>query len=133
MSDELKLAGVHPTLIAKWQQVNAAMTALGLPMKVTDGCRTTGQQSILWARGRFGNAGPIVTNCDGLHIQSAHQVKSDGWGHAIDVAFVGDDPFLDKDPLRDQKWAAVGACAKAISLKWGGDFDKLIDKPHLEL
>jgi peptidoglycan LD-endopeptidase CwlK len=127
------LDGVHPVLIAKIQQVWAAMAALNAPMKPTAGCRTVGQQSVLYAQGRFGNPGPIVTHCDGLRSKSNHQPKADGYGHAVDCAFEGADPYLEKHPHGAALWAAYGACCKALGLVWGGDFTTLRDQPHVEL
>lgn len=128
-----KFSGVHPTLVAKLQQVYAAMAALGAPMKPTDGCRTTGTQVLLYAKGRFGNPGPIVTNCDGLKTRSNHQPHADTFGHAVDSAFEGPDPYLEKHPHGAALWAAYGACCEALGLTWGGHFKTLVDKPHAEL
>jgi peptidoglycan L-alanyl-D-glutamate endopeptidase CwlK len=131
MSD--KFVGVHPVLVAKLQQIYAAMAALGAPMHPTDGCRAAGQQAILWAKGRFGNPGPIVTNCDGINTKSNHQPKADGFGHAVDSCFDGPDPYLAQHPHGADLWAAYGACCEALGLKWGGRFTTLVDKPHAEL
>lgn len=133
MTDTTILAGVHPALVAKLQQVYAAMAAIGAPMRPTDGLRTTGQQTLLFAKGRFGDTGPIVTHCDGLHVLSNHQKKADGFGHAVDSCFTGPDPYLEKHPKGQDLWAAYGACCKALGLKWGGEFTTLVDKPHCEL
>lgn len=129
----MTLAGVHPTLLDKLGHVWEAMVALGFPMKATAGVRTTAQQSLLWAQGRFGNAGPIVTHCDGIHAQSNHQVKADGFGHAVDCCFVGDDPYLVRHPQGKAIWAAYGACCEAVGLIWGGHFTTMVDQPHAEL
>lgn len=128
-----KLMGVHPQLVAKLRQVYAAMAALGAPMHPTDGCRTVAQQALLWAKGRMGNPGPIVTNCDGIEKTSNHQPHADGLGHAVDSCFDGADPYLEEHPRGRQLWAAYGANCKALGLVWGGDFHGLVDQPHAEL
>lgn len=132
MSD-LVLAGVHPTLTAKLHLVYDAMAALGFPMRPTDGCRTVGQQIVLYAQGRFGHPGPIVTHCDGLRNKSNHQPHEDGYGHAVDSCFVGTDPYLAAHPRGPHLWAAYGACCEAVGLVWGGRFTTIVDRPHAEL
>lgn len=103
------------------------MLALGFPMKITAGVRTTAQQQALYAKGRT-TPGRIVTNADGVIHKSNHQPHADGYGHAVDCAFQGPDPFGETQP-----WAAYGACAKAVGLEWGGDFTTLHDRPHVQL
>lgn len=127
------LVGVHPDLVAKLQLVYRAMAVLGYPMRPTRGCSTAGEQALLYAQGRFGHPGPIVTNCDGIHVVSNHQKKADGFGRAIDSCFLGADPYLEHVPLGPLLWAAYGACAEALGLKWGGRFTTLVDRPHVEL
>lgn len=126
------LARVHPDLIARLEKVYAAMVDLGAPMKPVTGCRTTGEQALLWAKGRFGAPGPIVTNCDGIQRKSNHQVREDGYGHAVDSCFVGPDPYLTSHKNGALLWAAFGACCEAVGLIWGGRFTSLVDKPHAE-
>lgn len=126
------LAGVHPELIARLQRVYAAMEALGMPMKPTEGVRTVQRQQQLYASGRT-VPGKIVTNADGLRFRSNHQVHQDGYGHAVDAAFDGDDPYLEDDPDAALKWATYGACVRSQKLTWGGDWAGLRDRPHAEL
>jgi peptidoglycan L-alanyl-D-glutamate endopeptidase CwlK len=135
-----KLAGVHPKLVARIERVLAAMEALGHPMMVTDGVRTDEEQAALFKQGRT-TPGPnvrqgkplgnTVTNADGKTNRSNHQLHADGTGHAVDCTFIGLDGkprWIDSDP-----WAAYGACAKALGLKWGGDWKARKDRPHVEL
>jgi peptidoglycan LD-endopeptidase CwlK len=117
-----KLEGVIPEMRQKVERVLAAMSALGHPMFVVSGNRTVEEQQKLFAQGRT-KPGPIVTNADGVEKKSNHQ-----GGKAVDCAFAGGDPWSSSHP-----WEAYGACAKAVGLKWGGDFKSLVDKPHIEL
>ncbi len=126
------LAGVHPTLCLLISKVLDAMAAAGHPMRVTQGLRTVEDQQRLYSQGRT-SPGMIVTNADGIIHKSAHQARSDGWGHAVDCCFLGPDPFLDKDPNRDVRWNLYGSLVTAVGLKWGGNWAKFIDKPHAEL
>jgi peptidoglycan L-alanyl-D-glutamate endopeptidase CwlK len=129
-----RLTGVHPTLQAKVLRLLNAMDALGHPMMVTDGVRTTAQQQALYAQGRT-KPGKIVTYTDGVAKKSNHQAKEDGYGHAVDCCFLvdidGDGP---DDPSWDEThpWAWYGAIAKMLGLSWGGDWQSFQDKPHVE-
>jgi peptidoglycan L-alanyl-D-glutamate endopeptidase CwlK len=116
--------GLHPELLKRITRVLAAMEALGFPMRVCQGVRTTEDQKALYAKGRTA-PGPIVTNCDGVSTKSNHQPKADGLGYAVDCCFTGADPW--KGP-----WEVYGAAAVAVGLKWGGNFKTIIDRPHLE-
>ncbi len=115
--DLLRLQGVHPVL------QNAVLSILKqLPMFVVYGVRTADEQHALWLQR------PPVTHCDGYVTKSAHQVRTDGLGHAVDCAFLGPDPFALTHP-----WEAYGAAVKAAGLIWGGTWATLVDRLHAEL
>jgi peptidoglycan L-alanyl-D-glutamate endopeptidase CwlK len=119
--------------VAKIELLLAAMSALGWPMRVTDGVRTVERQQALYAQGRTA-PGPIVTNADGVTHLSNHQVKPDGFGHAVDLAFVGIDPYLEHDPRGRLRWNVYGAIVQAQGLTWGGNWpSSLLDEPHAEM
>lgn len=126
------LVGVHPDLLSKWDRVCAIMHTAGCPIRATQGLRTTAQQQALYAQGRT-TSGPIVTNADGVTTRSRHQSAPDGWGHAIDAAFMGADPYLDKDPRGAAKWALYGAAVQVVGCVWGGAWASFPDRPHMEL
>lgn len=123
-----KLEGVHPDLKAKVLRMMNAFAELGCPVMVTDGVRTLKQQQALYAKGRT-QPGPRVTNADGVRHKSNHQVKDDGFGHAVDFA------FLDAagKPTWEGPWALLGEMAEQQGLVWGGRWTKLVDRPHVEL
>lgn len=125
--DRQKLIGVSPIVIDRMTRVFAAMASLGFPLMVTDGLRTMEHQRRLYAQGRT-TPGPIVTNCDGVVKKSNHQARADGFGHAVDAAFVvnGKPSWAVELP-----WDAYGACVEAVGLQWGGRF-KMRDCPHAE-
>jgi peptidoglycan LD-endopeptidase CwlK len=130
-----RLAGVHPELAHKVRLILEAMKTLGFPMMVTGGVRTTAEQQALYALGRS-KPGKVVTYRDGVRLKSNHQTKADGFGHAVDCAFLADvdgDGSPD-DPSWDMKhpWELYGAMAKALGLVWGGSW-KMRDLPHVEL
>ena len=124
-----KLAGVHPELAEKVLRILAAMEVLGFEMMVTDGVRTTGQQQALYAQGRT-KPGKIVTQLDGVTRRSNHQAKADGFGHAVDCAFLvaGVPSWGEALP-----WRLYGEMAIALGLVWGGAWVNFKDKPHLEM
>lgn len=121
--DLIRLTGVHPTL------VKAIISILGdLPMFVVVGLRTATEQAALYAQGRT-MPGKIVTNCDGVRFPSNHQAyPSDGLGHAVDCAWLGNDPFS-----LTHNWVAYGAAVEAQGLLWGGRFTSPKDLDHAEL
>ncbi len=124
-----KLAGVHPKLKRAVAGILQEMAANGHPMIVTDGVRTTEEQSALYAKGRT-IPGKKVTKADGVRVKSNHQLHADGCGHAVDCTFVnehGEPRWIDADP-----WDQYGAAATARGLAWGGDW-KIPDRPHIEL
>lgn len=124
-----KLQGVHPKLIEAVKRILYAMNELGYHMVVTAGWRSAEEQAALYARGRT-QPGAIVTNADGTLKKSNHQAKSDGFGHAVDLAFV-----VDGQPSWDESlpWRLYGEMAKSQGLTWGGDWKSIVDKPHIEL
>ena len=123
--DHQRLLGVHPILVGK---ILAILEAL--PMFVVVGLRTATQQAQLYAEGRT-TPGPIVTNDDGTMHRSNHEAHSDGWGHAVDCAWV---PTLELPSPFDQRfpWGQYGALVEAAGLTWGGTW-RMVDMPHAEL
>ena len=125
------LCSIHPELVARITRVLDALSALGFPMRITDGVRTMEQQAAIYAQGRT-TPGRIVTYADGVTHRSNHQVKADGYGHAVDCAFVGSDG--DPSWAESWPWNAYGACVVAVGLTWGGNWrGKKRDRPHCEL
>jgi peptidoglycan L-alanyl-D-glutamate endopeptidase CwlK len=121
--DVQRLHGVHPTVVAAI--TNILQT---LPMFVVVGVRTTAQQQALYARGRT-VSGAIVTYTDGVIRRSHHQRAVDGFGHAVDMAWIvkpGGDPFNESHP-----WESYGILVEAAGLVWGGRW-KMADRPHAE-
>lgn len=131
--DEARLVGVHPDLKAAVMAILDAMDILGFPMFVTQGVRTVAEQQALYAQGRT-VPGVIVTNADGVKKPSNHQAKADGYGHAVDLAFL-DDPDTPKTEIYDpaMPWDLMGLMAEKRGLTWGGRWSGLVDLPHVEL
>lgn len=132
-----RLRGVHPDLDRAVRRLVAVLLEAGHVAVITQGVRTAAQQAALYAQGRT-KPGKIVTNCDGTVKKSNHQPKADGYGYAVDFAW----RTADGGVTWDGPWDTLGAYAKGLGLKWGGDF-KVRDKhgrlvgwpdlPHVEL
>jgi len=125
-----KLLGVHPTVIVRVARILDALVALQAPAIVTAGVRSVSEQQALYAQGRT-RPGRIVTNVDGVIRRSNHQIKDDGFGHAVDIAFLDDrgKPSWEEH----HPWELLGAMARQQGLVWGGDWKSIVDRPHVEL
>ncbi len=142
--DRRRLEGTHPRLsMIVTDIILPCMYFARKPMFVVEGRRTLERQQELWAKGRtckdgiwiITNQGLIVTRCDGIKNPSNHQAKEDGFGHAVDLAFI-DDPNTDEVETWDyhMPWSLYGAIAKLHGCSWGGDWPSAkIDRPHIEL
>lgn len=92
------------------------MRLAGYPLFATCTLRTFDEQAAEYAKGRD-KPGRIVTFAK--PGQSPHN-----YGMAADVCFVKE--------KYNGPWDLVGKTAKAVGLVWGGEWKKLIDKPHVE-
>lgn len=122
---------IHPDLV---KVMNEAIKNSPIDFIITDGIRSTEEQRKLYNQGRT-TPGKIVTNADGVNNKSNHQVKSDGYGYAVDLY-----PFYNGSAqLNDAKGLKVisdhiKSVAKelGVNVQWGGDW-KFKDYPHFEL
>ena len=123
--DKLKL--VYPDISERFLRVFQDMLLHNqMVIRVTDGFRSIERQKKLYEIGRGKTKLPPVTNAkagDSLH----------NYGCAIDVCFVGRDPYLNAHPKGDFLWKEFGRLAKVHGFIWGGDFSYLIDRPHIQL
>ena len=101
----------------------AQLLASGVQARIISGTRTYAMQNALYRQGRFGNAGPIVTNARGG--QSNHN-----FGIAWDIGiFTADGGYLPDGEAYD----TAADAALVADLEWGGNWHSLVDKPHFEL
>ena len=91
---------------------------------VVEGYRTAEYQRSLYAKGRT-KPGSIVTNRDGVKKRSNHQSSL-----AVDIAPVSGGKVV--WGVGVEHWAYLGHVARSHGLKWGGDWKKFVDKPHVE-
>jgi len=135
-----KMKKVHPKLV---EVMKAAIENSPFDFRITDGARTTEEQFALYQKGRT-LPGPKVTNCDGKKFKSNHQIKSDGYGHAVDIFPCGViengvyRKFTSAEGYDDKKLRLIAnhilavAKSKNINVEWGGNW-KMHDTPHFEL
>ena len=135
-----KMRKVHPKLV---EVMKAAIENSPYDFRITDGARTTEEQFALYQIG-ISKPGRIVTNCDGKKAKSNHQIKSDGFGHAIDIfpcgviengeyrKFTSDEGYDDKKLRLIANHILDVAKSKNINIEWGGNW-KMNDTPHFEL
>ena len=135
-----KIKKVHPKLV---EVIKAAIVNSPFDFRITDGARTAEEQFALYQIGRS-KPGRIVTNCDGKRAKSNHQIKADGFGHAVDIFPCGViengvyRKFTSAEGYDEKKlkWIAdhilAVAKSKNVNVEWGGNW-KMKDTPHFEL
>ena len=135
-----KMEKVHPKLV---EVMKEAIENSPFDFRITDGARTTEEQFALYQKGRT-LPGPKVTNCDGKKFKSNHQIKSDGFGHAVDIfpcgvvengvyrKFTSEEGYDDKKLRLIANHILAVAKSKNIHIEWGGNW-KMKDTPHFEL
>lgn len=131
-----RLKGVHPQLV---RVVQRAIEISTVDFMVLEGVRTPQRQRELYAQGRT-KPGPKVT----WTLTSNHFVKSDGFGHAVDlvpwpVDWEGPTRFPKFDEISRAMFAAADELG--VKIRWGADWDGdgkprergETDSPHFEL
>jgi|GEM_PF-109236 len=142
-----KMKKVHPKLV---EVMKVAIVNSPFDFRITDGARTTEEQFALYQQGRTvlydkkGKKLKKVTNCDGKTFKSNHQLKSDGYGHAVDIfpcgviengvyrTFTSEEGYDDKKLKLIANHILAVAKSKKINVEWGGNW-KMHDTPHFEL
>ncbi len=136
-SDE-KLKEVHPDLAERWRAVRHALWDLHeKQIKVTEGFRSCKRQWELYKLGRHKtpqgewtviNLAKVVTYAKGG--DSLHN-----YGLAIDSAFTGNDPYLERVSPGDSSflWNEYGRLCLDNGLTWGGNWKHpKTDRPHCQ-
>ena len=101
----------------------ASVRAAGINARIISGTRTYAMQDLIYAQGRNGNPGPIVTRARGG--QSNHN-----FGIAWDIGvFTPTGGYVTEGEAYDEA-AAAGATS---ALEWGGEWTGFVDKPHFQL
>ena len=135
-----KMKKVHPKLV---EVMKTAIENSPFDFRITDGARTAEEQFALYQIGRS-KPGRIVTNCDGKKAKSNHQIKADGYGHAVDIFPCGViengeyRKFTSAEGYDEKKLKLIAnhilavAKSKNVNIEWGGNW-KMHDTPHFEL
>lgn len=120
-ASRVKLARVHPALDLV---VRRALAISAQDFCVHDGARTAEQQNALFKKG--------FSQKDGYKAKSNHQIRADGYGHAVDLV-----PWVDGKPVWDDTWArhyvvaqamSRAAKASAVRIRWGGNWYETMDQ-----
>lgn len=126
------LVGVHPDLV---RLMLASIEDTPIDFTITEGVRTAEKQRQYYNQGRT-TKGIIVTNLDGIKKKSNHQIKTDGYGHAVDL-YAYHSGSVQVNDNKSLKVISDHIKKKAkelnISITWGGDWTKPYDPPHFEL
>lgn len=135
------LKGVEPKLV---KLMTESIKNSPVDFTIIQGVRTLKDQQEFYSWGRT-KVNPNtktmmkVTNADGIKNKSNHQVKADGYGHAVDLYpfFEGKVQINHKDTIKNLKIIAahIKSVAKTlgINLTWGGDWKKPYDPPHFQI
>lgn len=97
----------------------------GIDARIISGTRSYADQNKLFAQGRFGNPGKIVTKARGG--QSNHNFCI-AWDIGI---FNSQGKYLDDSPLYGKAGKIISSAGVA-NLEWGGDWVSFADKPHYQ-
>ena len=92
---------------------------------ITEGVRTAKRQQELFKQGK--------SKCDGIKKKSNHQIKTDGFGWAVDLYPLPIN-FNNKQAFKTLA-EHIKQVAKRLNIKviWGGDWKSFVDMPHWEL
>lgn len=106
------------------ESINALLLvakANGLDVGIHQGFRSWEEQDRLYAKGRT-TKGPRVTNAKGG--ESRHQ-----FGIAADIVFRENGKW---SWAEKHNWKRLGELGEGLGLEWGGSWDKLKDRPHMQ-
>lgn len=123
---------MHPDLVKKLKKLKSLCKENGISIKFSEGYRTVAEQNELYAQGRT-KPGNVVTNARGSSYSSQHQ-----WGIAADFYLnmdIDGDGDKKDDAFNDvtNMFSRVGRLAEEVGLSWGGNWTRIVDKPHLYL
>ena len=123
-----KLERLHPNLQNFFMEL---IKISPYDFSITQGIRTAEEQNKLYQQGRT-VPGKIVTNCDGYKLKSNHQTKSDGLGHAGDIAVLVNNKITWEEKYYKEVAMAARILMQKYNIEWGGDWKNFKDLPHFE-
>jgi hypothetical protein len=124
---EAVLAKVNPGLAKRVRNAADKLASAGTNLLVVSGLRTAAEQNALFAQGRGGAAGHVVTNARAGY--SMHN-----YGLAVDIVpyLSGDSGELNWESNTPQFRAMVTAL-EAEGLVWGGEWKSFPDDDHFQM
>lgn len=123
-----KLERLHPNLQNFFMEL---IKISPYDFSITQGIRTAEEQNKLYQQGRT-VLGKIVTNCDGHKLKSNHQTKSDGLGHAGDIAVLVNNKITWEEKYYKEVAISARILMQKYNIEWGGDWKNFKDLPHFE-
>lgn len=137
-----KLDLVYPDLRVRMRRIYSEVRRITLrDMGATDTLRSFKTQQALYEKGRqfidgkWVKVGAVVTNARPGFSRHAY-------GLAVDSAFLGPDPYLEKAPDAHGRWCwdIYGQAVRTFGCRWGGDWNgngtrdaNDWDRPHCEV
>jgi len=113
--------GVHPFLAKKVALVIKDARAKGIDLRVTEGFRSMETQLKYYQKGRSKKGNKITNAPPGFSFHN--------YGFAVDVCeYRNGKPYW-----KSNRWQEIGTIGKSHGLVWGGDWTRLVDKPHFQL
>lgn len=126
MINSRDLNELHPAVKRRALAFISACDADGITLLITSTYRDNASQDALYAQGRNGTPGPVVTNAKGG--QSFHN-----WRLAFDVVpLVNGKAVWPTSGASGALWRKVGAIGKTCGLEWAGDWKRFPEFPHFQ-
>lgn len=126
MINSRDLNELHPAVKRRALAFISACDADGITLIITSTYRDNASQDALYAQGRGGAVGPVVTNAKGG--QSFHN-----WRLAFDVVpIVNGKPVWSTSGEAGKLWRKVGLIGKGCGLEWAGDWKRFPEFPHFQ-
>ncbi|AEV33905.1 putative peptidoglycan-binding domain-containing protein [Owenweeksia hongkongensis DSM 17368] len=126
-----RIKTIHPQLRTELLEIYNEILERGVGVRFTSVLRSFKEQDAIYAQGRWGNPGSIVSHARGG--QSYHN-----YGLAVDFCLLktngqvswnrSDD--LDRDGQSD--WMEIASAFKMYGWEWGGDWNSFKDYPHVQ-
>ncbi len=113
---------LHPLVRAKAKEfILRAEKELSIKLRVTSALRTWEEQTRLYNKGRSAPGNKITNAKAG---ESYHN-----YGLAFDVVEIKNGKAIWNNP----NWKKIGELGKSLGFEWGGDWVRLVDKPHFQM
>ena len=127
-TSEKRLMYLHPNLQKFFIEL---LRISPYDFSISQGVRIAEEQNKLYQQGRT-VPGKVITNCDGYKIKSKHQIKSDGFGYAGDIAILVDGKVTWEEKYYKEVARTGRVLMQKYNIEWGGDWKNFKDLPHFE-